>query len=146
MISIPTLEKELARCVASLEKHEPGSEQYHGVIHSITELRYTIRDLKEGSNAFVITPAPAQIDIPETPDECKSEEPEVPTGEKNVEEPEAPTYKKEEVRAALGKARAEKGLNVVEYLKTKYRVDNFTALPAGRYAEVMADLAKMGKS
>lgn len=160
MIDTRILEKELARCINSLAEYNPGTEQYRGVLNSIAELRFMIADLKEKQfkerqSAFVITPAPAQLYTGPQQSEPTDDEDEAPTGEKNdeapeeptkEEEPETPTYKKEEVRAALGKARAEKGLNVVGYLKTNYGVDNFTALPAGKYAEVMADLEKMGKT
>ena len=54
-----------------------------------------------------------------------------------TEEPEK-TYAKEDVRAALAKAR-KKGINVTEFLG-EFGVENFTGLPAAKYPEVMAKL------
>lgn len=48
-------------------------------------------------------------------------------------------YSKEEVRAALAKARKEKGINVTELLK-EFGVDSFPAFPEGKYGELMARL------
>lgn len=47
-------------------------------------------------------------------------------------------YTKEEVRAALGKARLN-GANVTEILK-RFGVDRFPAFPANRYGELMDEL------
>lgn len=65
-----------------------------------------------------------------------TEEPE-PTEE--LEEP-AKTYSKEAVRAALARAR-KSGINVVELLG-EYGVDNFSALPAGKYTDLMLRLGE----
>lgn len=48
------------------------------------------------------------------------------------------TYTKEEVRAALAKSRKE-GINVTELLG-ELGYDNFSAVPAGRYGEIMGRL------
>ena len=48
------------------------------------------------------------------------------------------TYAREDVRAALAKAR-KKGINVTEFL-AEFGVENFTGLPAAKYPEVMAKL------
>ena len=53
----------------------------------------------------------------------------------------APTFTKEEVRAALAKSR-KKGINVTELL-CELGYDNFTAVPAAKYGEVMAKLGEV---
>lgn len=57
-------------------------------------------------------------------------------------EPEpAKTYSMPEVRAALAQSR-KKGVNVNEFLQG-LGYDNFTAVPAAKYGEVMAELEKL---
>lgn len=56
-----------------------------------------------------------------------------------LEEP-AKTYSKEEVRAALAKSRKQ-GVNVTELLG-ELGYDNFSAVPAGKYGEIMARLGE----
>lgn len=58
-------------------------------------------------------------------------------------EPEDKTYSKEEVRAALAESR-NKGVDVPALLK-EFGYSNFSAVPAGKYSEIMAKLAKKKK-
>ena len=60
-----------------------------------------------------------------------------------MEEPteETKTYTKEEVRAELAKAR-KRGVNVAELLQ-EFGVDQFPAVPASRYGELMDKLAEL---
>lgn len=55
-------------------------------------------------------------------------------------EPEDKTYSKEEVRAALAESR-NKGVDVPALLK-EFGYSNFSAVPAGKYSEIMAKLEK----
>ncbi len=61
------------------------------------------------------------------------------TEEPAPEEP-TKTYTKEEVRAALAKSR-KNGVNVTELLD-ELGYDNFSAVPAGKYGEIMAKLGE----
>lgn len=65
-----------------------------------------------------------------------------PEAEDEPEEATEPTkkYTAAEVRSALVEARREKGFNVNEYLQKKFGVNSFTALPEGKYAELMQDI------
>lgn len=58
-------------------------------------------------------------------------------------EPEDKTYSKEEVRAALAESR-NKGVDVPALLK-EFGYSNFSAVPAGKYSEIMTKLAKKKK-
>lgn len=61
-------------------------------------------------------------------------------GEKITDPEPAKTYSKEEVRAALAKSRKQ-GVNVTELLD-ELGYDNFSAVPAGKYREIMARLGE----
>ena len=80
-------------------------------------------------------------------EEPPTEEPYIeptPFPEPSAEEYSAPvmtdkTYTMEEVRAALGNLRSKKGIEINPILE-KFGVSNFSALPAGKYPELMAYL------
>lgn len=63
---------------------------------------------------------------------------EAPEPDPKPEPEEAPTYTKEEVRAELARAR-KKGINVTDLLK-KFGVDNFSALPAAKYTDMVNEI------
>ena len=70
------------------------------------------------------------------------DDPNVLPATKPEPEPEpAKTYTMTEVRAALAQSR-KKGVNVNEFLQG-LGYDNFTAVPAAKYGEVMAELEKL---
>ena len=58
----------------------------------------------------------------------------------HAKEEQAKTYTKEEVRAALAKSRKQ-GVNVTELLD-EMGYDNFSAVPAGKYGEIMSKLGE----
>lgn len=56
---------------------------------------------------------------------------------------EAKTYTKAEVRGALGTARSA-GLDVPGFLKEMFNTGSFSAVPEGKYSELMDELKKRG--
>jgi hypothetical protein len=134
------LEKEEERLINALPKVDAinQAETYNVILNNLTAVRYHIgeldeEELEENSHVIGVTPQEPSTEefhppvmLPEEPEEEEPEE----------EDPApVPTYSREEVRAALAKAR-KTGLNVTELL-SEYGVDNFSALPAGKYAEIM---------
>lgn len=73
------------------------------------------------------------------PDKAPEPEPEpVPEPEPETE---TPSYSMVEVRTALGEARR-RGVNVAELVRS-FGVNNFTAIPAGSYPELMRKLEEL---
>lgn len=134
------LRREFDRCVRLLPETDPMDSLYTELLNSLHSLSSLAGWLGIAAQEEGVEP-----DAP-SPERAKEEatKPDAPSPEQPEEE--TVSYKKEEVRAALGKARAEKGLNVSEFLKENYGVENFSYLPAGKYADVMARLAGMGKA
>jgi hypothetical protein len=150
------LRKEYARLITRLEEVDPVQSPalYKELLEAIDSL-YNLsglyyEDSKEWYGDFKINPG---VEIPVTtepsaeefrPPVMEPEEPEVE--EPKVEEPEEPkteepkTYKREDVRAALARAR-KKGVSVAELL-SEFGVDNFTGLPAAKYGELMSKLGE----
>ena len=125
-----TLSREEKRLILALVDLEPirEAETYSTVLYNVL----CLRSLQEEDNGKIVGFAPV-------------EEPTVEEDEPSVEEfsppvMEAPKYTKEEVRKALGESRR-KGINVTELLND-FGVDNFSALPAGVYGDVMARLGE----
>ena len=86
---------------------------------------------------------PLHIGTPVEPVVVKSNEEPVVVESNEEPEPEEPSDKfftKEEVRAALAKSR-KRGVNVTELLDA-LGYDNFSAVPAGKYREIMARLGE----
>lgn len=135
------LEKEEERLINALPKVDAinQADTYNVILNNLTAVRYHLGELdeeepEEDSRVIGVTPQEPSVEefhppvmLPEEP-----EEEDTPPWE---EPKPAPTYTREEVRAALAKAR-KTGLNVTELL-AEYGVDNFSALPAGKYAEIM---------
>jgi hypothetical protein len=133
------LEKEEERLINALPKVDAinQAETYNVILNNLTAIRYHIGELdeeepEEDSRVIGVTPQEPSVEEFSPPVMAPEETPEEDTPP--WEEP-APTYSREEVRAALAKAR-KTGLNVTELL-SEYGVDNFSALPAGKYAEIM---------
>lgn len=135
------LRREVDRCVRLLPETDPMDSLY-------TELLNSLHSLSSLAGWLGIAAPEGEAFTPDAPSPERAKEEATKPDAPSPEQPEEETvsYKKEEVRAALGKARAEKGLNVSEFLKTNYGVENFSYLPAGKYADVMARLAGMGKA
>lgn len=92
-----------------------------------------VHEIGEAIPLHIGTPVePVVVEPTEEPEPTESVETE-------PEEP-AKTYSKEEVRAALAKSRKQ-GVNVTELLD-ELGYDNFSAVPAGKYGEIMARLGE----
>ena len=146
-----TLTNQAYRCVAHLDKVDPGSHEFNMTLENVERLMAIRQFLAECLDPDGIAMA-AESDTCDTENVVKLdpieevhpvspapvfEETAEPTPFDTVEK----TYSKEEVRAALGAARAN-GLNVTELMK-KFGVDKFPAFPAGKYGELMALLEGM---
>ena len=94
-----------------------------------------VREIGEAIPLSKIEPAP----VVKLYDEPSVEEYAPPVMEPAEEEP-TKTYTKEEVRAALAKSRKQ-GVNVTELLD-ELGYDNFSAVPAGKYGEIMSRLGE----
>lgn len=146
-----TLTTQAYRCVAHLDKVDPGSHEFSMTLENVERLMAIRQFLAECLD-------PDGIAMAEESDTCDTENvvkldpieevhPVSPapvfeeTAEPTPFDPAEKTYSKEEVRAALGAARA-KGVNVTELMK-KFGVDKFPAFPAGKYGELMAMLEGM---
>ena len=124
---------EIRRLVNLLPNVDPISQTdtYDKIVDNLTSLVY----LSYHGEDTGVAQAP--------PDEEPYIEP-TPFPEPSAEEYSAPvmadkTYSMEEVRAALGNLRSKKGIEINPILE-KFGVSNFSALPAGRYPELMAYL------
>ena len=157
-----TLTTQAYRCVAHLDKVDPGSHEFSMTLENVERLMAIRQFLAEcldpdgitidkaNSFEFEVDAAPPTISeealkMVESAAEVYSPVSPAPVFEETTEPTPfdlvEKTYSKEEVRAALGAARA-KGLNVTELMK-KFGVDKFPAFPAGKYGELMAMLEGM---
>lgn len=137
------LQRERTRCARALTEMDPAREH-----KSYSELVRTIETLTWLTNAHD-TPSPGVELEPYTPAEIKVIPAEEMTEEDKAdaaavieaaEDAKAKEYTREEVRAALARSR-KTGVNVPELL-AEFGVDNFSALPAGKYPELMARLGE----
>lgn len=119
------------------------SEVYRRTLDNIQSLNWLVPPEAPGCNigepirvtAADVHPVDSVSPFPEP----SVEEYTAPVMETPEPEPEPEkTYAREDVRAALAKAR-KKGINVTEFL-AEFGVENFTGLPAAKYPEVMAKL------
>lgn len=146
-----TLTTQAYRCVAHLDKVDPGSHEFNMTLENVERLMAIRQFLAEcldpdgsamaeesdtGDTENVVKLDPFEVVHPVTPAPVFEE-----TTEPTPFDPVEKTYSKEEVRAALGAARA-KGINVTELMK-KFGVDKFPAFPAGKYGELMTMLEGM---
>lgn len=136
-----TKEKEILfgqyqRLVGLLEEVDPitNPKLYRSLLEGIDRLAWIAA---EHNVPVGIVPSD---DVPERLSLTPVEEPaEIePRAEDPAPDEEAKTYAKEDVRAALAKAR-KNGTNVAELL-SELGYDNFSAVPAGKYGEIMARL------
>ena len=131
------LRREYERLIGRLEEIDPvvNPETYKTVLEAIDHLAFLSKehDIPVGimaSEDMPVCPEPETEPITEP-----EEDPDEPDNEPEEDTP-AVTYKKEDVRAALAKAR-KSGTNVTELLG-ELGYDNFSAVPAGKYGEIMA--------
>ena len=136
---------ELLRVVHTLPETDPRTPEYHTLLRSIEALDSigsTIND--------IIALEPCNRDCTDCA-ECEEEDkskvvdfPPAPPEPHETEEPkdEEPTLTSSEVRAKLASARRA-GVNVASIIKDM-GVDNFTALPAGKYAELLKRIDDAG--
>lgn len=156
---------ELHRLVQLLPVTDPTTAEYHMLLRSIEcldSIGQTLDEIEErvfqrehnaepskvirlGHESGVTVAPFTAPEFPETPEEAEAHEA-AALVEKIVEaapkpEPPAKTYEAAEVRAALVEARS-KGVDV-KALLAKVGADNFTAIPAAKYAELMALLQEV---
>ncbi len=166
--SVEIIGAEITRLVNKLPEIDPvvSPEMYHRTIDMAHNLMSLGERIDNHNRCAELTPVctcnelPKPVFIPHTPEhpvdnvtpfpEPSTEEyvapvmddPNVLPATKPEPGPEpAKTYSMPEVRAALAQSR-KKGVNVNEFLQG-LGYDNFTAVPAAKYGEVMAELEKL---
>ena len=137
------LQRELTRCALALTEMDPAREHksYGELVNTVQSLIWitTAPDTASPSVGVEQEPySPAEIKV--IPAEEMTEEDKADAAAVIEAAEEAKTYSREEVRAALAKSR-KNGVNVTELL-AKFGVDNFSALPAAKYPELMARLGE----
>lgn len=146
-----SLTRQAHRCVDHLNTVDPGSHEFGTTLENMERLMAIRQFVAECLDTDDCGMAP-EYESCDTENVVKIDPIEevrpvapAPVFEKSNEpapcDTEEKTYSKEEVRAALGAARA-KGINVTELMK-KFGVDKFPAFPAGRYGELMTMLEGM---
>lgn len=118
ILSLYELTKRLS---ADIESYPAGKEPEKEAVEPVNEA-------VEPANVVKLTEEPfheCEDSVPfETPEEAK-------------------TYTKAEVRGALGTARSA-GLDVPGFLKEMFNTGSFSAVPEGKYSELMDELKKRG--
>lgn len=140
------LQRELTRCALALTEMDPARESktYGEVVGNLQALNWMVREAEicdqtpdphEGR-----TYTPAEIKVIPAEEMTEDDKADAAAVIEAAEEVKAKEYTREEVRAALARSRKE-GVNVPELL-AEFGVDNFSALPAGKYPELMARLGE----
>jgi hypothetical protein len=146
-----SLTRQAHRCVDHLSRVDPGSHEFNMTLENMERLMAIRQFMAECLDTDHCDMAP-ESDTCDTENVVKLDPIEevhpvapAPVFEETTEptpfDPVEKTYSKEEVRAALGAARA-KGINVTELMK-KFGVEKFPAFPAGKYGELMDMLEGM---
>lgn len=151
-----SLTRQAHRCVDHLNTVDPGSHEFSMTLENMERLMAIRQFVAEcldtepkpenhccdcDCHSMETSPEPPVLHVVTMEEQPVAPIEEVTTSEPSTTEGEEKTYTKEEVRAALGAARA-KGVNVTELMK-KFGVDKFPAFPAGRYGELMTMLEGM---
>lgn len=139
------LQRELTRCALALTEMDPAREH-----KSYGELVTTVQSLIWMTNApDTASPVvgveqepyiPAEIKVIPAEEMTEEDKADAAAVIEAAEEAKTKEYTREEVRAALARSR-KTGVNVPELL-AEFGVDNFSALPAGKYPELMARLGE----
>lgn len=163
MTSVEIIGAEITRLISKLPEIDPvvSPEMYHRTIDMAHNLMSLGERIDNHNRCAELTPVGSCIAKPLDPPVAPYVEP-TPFPEPSTEEYTAPvmddpnvlpatkpepepepakTYSMPEVRAALAQSR-KKGVNVNEFLQG-LGYDNFTAVPAAKYGEVMAELEKL---
>lgn len=140
-------ENEFQRMARSMSVMDPSSAAYGQLLSNMSDLVYLAHRLgaatQENPDVIDVTPAHVKKAVAE---DLGLDTPEEPAAEIVPEPVSGPTpetgrsYTKEEVRAALAESR-KRGVKVTELLG-ELGYDNFSAVPAGEYGEVMAKLGE----
>jgi hypothetical protein len=137
------LQRELTRCALALTEMDPAREHksYGELVHTIETLIWMTNAPDTASPVVGVEQEPyIPAEIKVIPAEEMTEEDKADAAAVIEAAEEAKTYSREEVRAALARSR-KNGVNVTELL-AEFGVDNFSAVPAGRYPELMAKLGE----
>lgn len=139
------LQRELTRCALALTEMDPAREykSYGELVNTVQSLLWmtTVPDTASPVEGVEREPyIPAEIKVIPAEEMTEEDKADAAAVIEAAEEAKAKEYTREEVRAALARSR-KTGTNVPELL-AEFGVDNFSALPAGKYPELMARLGE----
>lgn len=141
--------EELGRLVDMLPQTDPRSPDYQMLLRSIECLDAMGQSINDVQQARLLQEAEDSKSLAEdalVEDKVipftAPEFPEEPPAVEETSAIEAKTYEASDVRKALVDAKA-KGANVKELMQKIAGADNFGAVPAGKYAELMAAIEKV---
>lgn len=161
MASSLFVQAELRRLLTRLSECDPATNEYNATLYALSQFTHLAADIdaiaKEiGMEPVVLTKAEPKLQSPVEEDKVVPfpapadelpfdvPEPEVKDETPEPEPPAAPavTLTKEEVRAALAKARKDKGINIPQFLQQNFGCSTFSELPEGKYEECVVKLGE----
>lgn len=136
------LKAEVRRLLKTLPTVNPASYDYCQLLSNL-EMVLGSTDLIGLAISESGYDVPAEDQLGVLPDKAPEPEPEPAPAPATEPEPETetPSYSMVEVRTALGEARR-RGVNIAELVRS-FGVNNFTAIPAGSYPELMRKLEEL---
>lgn len=139
------LQRELTRCALALTEMDPAREHksYGELVNTVQSLIWMTNAPDTASPVVGVEREPyipAEIKVIPAEEMTEEDKADAAAVIEAAEEAKAKEYTREEVRAALARSR-KTGVNVPELL-AEFGVDNFSALPAGKYPELMARLGE----
>lgn len=134
------LKAEVRRLLKTLPTVNPASYDYCQLLSNL-EMVLGSSDLIGLALSESGYDVPAEDQLGVLPDKAPEPEPEPAPATEPEPETETPRYSMVEVRTALGEARR-RGVNIAELVRS-FGVNNFTAIPAGAYPELMRKLEEL---